>query len=102
MSTLEIIESLKSNDANLKFNYPNGLEIKLSVTGIYDVSRLRIIVQNNGHEEGEVMGILTDTLTDQSVVDKIRELCLRKDENFEVTDEAIYKSLYTTPLSPNH
>ena len=101
MTTLEIINSLKTNNTHLKLKYPNGLEVKLSVTGVYNLYRLRILVQDNGYEEGEVMSILTDNLTAKNVVDTIRELCLRKDESFEVTDEEVYRQLYTTQIIPN-
>lgn len=100
MSAKTLVDILQIEHSICKLKYPDGLEVKLSVDGVYELYRLRILVQDNGYEEGEVASILTTDLGMKDVALKIKELCLRKNPKFDQSVEDILDRINNSTLTP--
>lgn len=99
MSAKTLVDILQVEHSICKLRYPDALEVKLSVDGVYELNRLRILVQTNGFEEGEVASILTTDLSMQDVAAKIQELCLKKVPTFERTTAEILEDIFDSQLT---
>lgn len=100
MSAKTLVDILQIEHSICKLKFPDALEVKLSVDGVYELHRLRILVQDNGYEEGEVASILTTDLGMKDVALKIKELCLRKNPKFDQSVEDILDRINNSTLTP--